>query len=560
MRLIPLFTALLLSVPTLTPAMPVEVTHPVANLLRRLEEKGAIHPGFWSTLPRAESEVAAALASAIDSAHGNGADLSPWDKRRVERYLEEFDPERRWRSTRLHFSDSLFKLRGTVEYFTGVYAQDSVPHAQAFAFGSLTPGVQGTYREHVYFSAQATIGSERNTHGRFIENYNPQRGMPYGTGRDGKPVPGIPQPVSTFDGFRTLIGFTDGRLSLDAGQDWNQWGPGHWQHATLSARPHFWAMDSLAADSLSGFEGTENTFWKARRGYRYPGENAPLPQIRLRIGGDRWEYVKIVAQRTGLSADSAVYLVAHRVQLRLGDWKFGASELLTIGTKGPDMLLMVPGIPLKFAEHSGGDKDNSAISADVEWTWTGHGRAYGELLVDDYSGPPFDFRGNKFAIVVGGAWQDPFDLPAELHVEYASVDPWTYGHHLRNTAMQHYGALLGSSLPPNSRALSASAEFPLPRNIDASVEWRFRQRDLKSRGSSIFNVYDIGPPPESTTKAFLERDVETRNAVEVAASWNWKRYAQLRVGAGGLWVENFRGNPGVPLATPTGFTEVTLHY
>jgi hypothetical protein len=561
MRLFPLLTALVLS-PILSTAMPVEVSHPVANFLRRLEEKGAIRPGFWSTLPRSESEVAAALASAVDSAHDLGAALSDWDRRRVERYLDVFDPERKRRSTRLRFEDSVFTLRANVEYFTGIYAQDSVPNAQAYAFGSLTPGVEGTYREHIYFSAQAMIGSERNQDGRFIENYNPQRGMPYGTGREGKPVPGIPQEASTFDGFRTLIGFSDGRLSLEAGQDWNQWGPGRWQHSTLSARPHFWSMDSLAPDTLSGFNGNGNTYWKSRRGYRYPGESAPLPQIRLRFGGDRWEYVKVVAQRTGLSADSSVYLVAHRVQLRLGAWKFGATEMLTIGTQSPDLVLMVPGIPLKFAEHSGGDKDNSSISGDVEWTWTGHGRIYGELFLDDYSGPPLSFRGNKFALVAGASWQDPFDLPAELHVEYAQVDPWTYGHHLPHTAMQHYGALLGSSLPPNARALWTSADFPLPYGIEGSAEWHFRQRDLKSRGSSIFNVYDAEPPAESTEKAFLEQDVETRNAIGFTATWQYRRHALLMIkaGAGGLWVENYRGNPGVSLATPTAFTELTVRY
>jgi hypothetical protein len=557
--LLPLL-ALCALLPVAASSAPVEVSHPVTGLLRRLEEKGVIRPGFWSTLPREESEVAGALSAALGQPHRKDALLSAWDRRRVERYLEEFDPERRWRNTRLRFADSVFTVRGHAEFFSGGYLRDSLPGAEGYTFGSFKPGVDGTYHEHLFFSAQAMIGMERNRNGRFIENYDPQRGMPYGTGREGKPIPGIPQPVSTFDGFRTLIGFSDGRLTLDAGQDWNQWGPGHWQHTTLGTRPHFWAADSLGPDSAAGFAGTGTNFWQARRGYRVPGEGPPLPQIRIRFGGDRWEYVKIVAKRTGLASDSSAYLIAHRGQLRLGAWKLGVMELLSIGNRSPDMLLLVPGIPLKFAEHSGGDLDNSAIAADLEWTWVGHGRAYGELFVDDYSGPPFDFRGNKFAVVLGGSLQDPLGLPAELHAEYASVDPWTYGHHLYNTAMQHHGALLGSSLPPNSRSIFASAEFPLPRSLEGSVEWRFQQRDLKSRGSSIFDVYNVGPPPEPTEKDFLERDVETRNALGLAATWQWRRHAILKGGAGGLWVQNWRGNTGVSLATPTLFGEVTLRY
>jgi hypothetical protein len=553
--LLPLLVCSLL-LPEAAAALPVEVSHPVTPFLRRLEEKGLIDPGFWSTLPRDRSEIAGALAKAA----GRGARLSAWDRRRLERYLDEFEPERRKRGTLLHYEDSVFTVHGSAEFFMGIYQRDSLPTWESYAFGSSAPSVEATYQENLYFVGTASIGMERNWHDTYWMNYDPARGLPYNTPRK------TPASSSTFDGFRTVIGFGDSRFALEAGQDWNQWGPGRWQHSTLGTRPHFWVSDSLASStangrdgSLTGYGGTDPAYYGGhRKGYRYPGEGPPMAQIRLRLRGNRWEYTKIVAERTGLESDSTGKLVAHRLQLRFGNWKFGGTEMLSVGTRPLNAVLLLPGIPLKMAEHGGGDRDNVAMSADVEYTIQGHGRVYGEFFFDDYSGPPLDYWGDKFAWVLGGSWQDPLGFPAELSLEYAHVDPWVYGHRIYNTALQHYGALVGSSLPPNSHAVFASAAFPLPAGAEGLVEWQFRQRDLKSPGSSIFD--DYARTPEEQTKQFLERDVETRNAVTASAEWSWKRHVRFNGGLGGMWVSNWKGKPGVSLATPTMFGDVTLRY
>jgi hypothetical protein len=541
-------------------AMPVEVNHPVSGFLRRLEEKGVIRGGFWSTLPRDSREVASVLLEA----EANKASLSAWDRGRLQRYLNEFDPPRRKAGTRLKYEDSLFTVIAAAEYYTGMSFRDSLPHGDGWAFGSFSPGVEGSYGRALYFGAKATVAQERNLHGRFYGyNYNPDRGMPYNVDRD---AGAVLQEASTFDGFRAVIGFGDGPLALEAGQDWNQWGPGHWQHATLGSRSYFWVNDSLApspADSKVDFAGNADTYFTNRRGYRYPGENAPMPQLRFRLGTGRFEYVKIVADRQGLSKDSSAWLVAHRVQLRLGNWKFGGTEMLSVGNRSLDPVVFIPGVPLKMAEHDGGDLDNSAMAGDVEWTIPGRGRVYAELLLDDFSGPPLDLWGNKFSYVVGGSLQDPFGLPSEWHLEYAHVDPWVYGHHLYNTAMQHYGSLLGSVLPPNSHAVFASATFPLPAGMEGTVEWRFRQRDLKSLGSSIFDDwFDLttNPEPKEKTKQFLMRDVETRHEATASVDWSWNRYVRLRGGLGGAWVSNFGGKPGASLFSPHASGEVWLRY
>src|SRR5690606_11309854 len=105
-----------------------------------------------------------------------------------------------------------------------------------------------------------------------------------------------------FGAFRMVVGAGTRHLRLELGQDWNQWGPGHWQQTTLGPRPWFWVADSLPASPEPGYEGSTRP-GIYRHGYRYTGEGPPLPQFRLRFGSDHWEYVKIVAQRTGLWKD-----------------------------------------------------------------------------------------------------------------------------------------------------------------------------------------------------------------------------------------------------------------
>lgn len=541
-------------------ATPIEVSHPVAGFLRRLEEKGLIPPGFWSTLPRDSREVAAVLSKASENAPKDPR-FTQWDRSRLQFYLDEFDMERRRAQTRLHFEDSAFHVVGTAEYFTGIYGRDSLPTANAYGFGSFTPGVEGSYRTSVYFAASGTVSMERNLHKRFHGQYNPAQGLPYNTSRSGFEG-GLAQNTSTFDGFRAVIGFGEPSFSLEAGQDWNEWGPGHWQHTTLSAHPWLWAQDSLgpsAPGSPVGYSGNATTYQSTRQGYRYPGEGPPLPQLRLKASGGSWEYTKVVAERVGLSKDSAAFLIAHRLQFRVGHWKVGGTEMLSVGTRRLDAVLFIPGIPLKFAEHSGGDRDNSALSADVEWIRPGTGSLYGEFFLDDFSGTPLDYWGNKFAWVVGVSLQDPLGLPSEWHLEYAHVDPWVYGHNLYNTAFQNYGSLLGSSLPPNSRAVFASASFPLASDLDGQVEGHFRQRDTQSPGSSIFDdPYHL--PAMPTTKDFLKRGVETRYELTVSAQWQWNRYVRIKAGGGGLVVNDWHGETGKNLASPSGFGELYLRY
>jgi hypothetical protein len=416
--------------------------------------------------------------------------------------------------------------------------------------------VEATFWNGAYIHSSGFIGMERSSLARFTETYRPEDGLPYNTSRLGKM--GIPQGVSTFDGFRVVLGYGKGPLRLEAGQDWNQWGPGHWQRATMGARGYFWVQDSLPASDTVGFPGTRFP-GRHRRGYSMPGESAPMPQLRLKFQGGRFTYVKVVAQRDGAVADQRATLVAHRLEWRAASFlTFGGTEIASIGGRVPEAVHWLPLVPLKIMEHQVRDKDNLALSADVEVRKTGWGRAYGELYLDDFSGPPFGFWGNKFAYTLGLEWIDPLRVPGALRMEFAHVDPWVFTHHLPGRQHQHAGALYGSVLPANARALWMEAAFPLRRDLEASVQWRMQQRDLRSRGSSLFDVYIQGEDDQE--KQFLEDTPETRHELALDATWHWRRHVAFRAGAGFMWVDDWKGEEGETLAAPNVLGELVLRY
>ena len=534
-------------------AVPLDLANPVYPFLRRLELEGRITPGRLTTLPIAKSEAASLLEEASRS-----SGLPAWERQRLDGFREEFGglESQDGRFHRLGFRDSSFHVTVGAEDFSGGYVADSLPKARTYGFGVLTAKAEGDYKEHLQFLTYANAGQERSLHERFTENYDPQRGMPYNTDRVGKT--GIPRTQGTFDAFRTVIGYEQPELRAEFGADWNQWGPGIWQHATLSRQPWFWVQDSLPPNDSAGFKGTPAP-GRYRDGYRRPGEAAPMTQARLSVRAGRFLYTKVIAQRTGLWNDSLAFLVAHRLEWRPFDRiGLGLSEMVATGDRPLDWTYIIPLVPLKYAEHELGDRDNSSLSADFEVLLPGHARVFGELFLDDWSGWDLDFWGDKYAFSLGGEIAG-FPIAGSLvQLEYARVEPWLFTHRDQGRQFQHFGALLGSSLPPDSHALRAAWEQALGADLDARLDYAFMQRNAVARGTSIFDWHETAL--DGTKKEFLGGTVETRNAISAGATWRWRRFVEFTGAAGWLWVEDWKSRPGESLSAPTLSGELTLRY
>ncbi|MEO7427173.1 MAG: capsule assembly Wzi family protein [Fibrobacteria bacterium] len=546
--------AALLAAVSIASAVPVDIANSVYGFLRRLELEGRITPGRLGTLPLPKSEVTALLREA-----GAREDAMPeWERKRLEDFREEFGL-RESRDGRYHplaYSDSSFRVAIHAESYNEGYIQDSLPRAMTHGFGSVSGTIEGSYKEKLQFLSNAGLGQERALHERFTENYDPARGLPYNTDRTGKA--GIPRSASSFDAFRTVVGYEEPGFRLEFGSDWNQWGPGVWQHAFLSQRPWFWTQDSLPPSDSARFLGTANP-GRYRRGYRYPGESAPMTQLRMAFRLGKFAYTKVAAQRTSLWNDTQAYVVAHRLEYR--PWPFlglGLQEMVATAGRPLDWTYIIPLVPLKFSEHELGDRDNSAVGMDAEVLLAGRGRIYGELLLDDFSGWDLDFWGAKYAYSLGAeAVGFPFSA-SRLQMEYAHVEPWVFTHGVPGDQMQHFGALLGSSLPANSHALRAAWEHALRFDLDVSLQYAFMQRDATSRGSSPFDVHVT--LSDGTQKDFLGGTVETRNGIRLGCDWRWRRFVEFRGSAGYLAVSDWKSEAGESLSSPTFSGELILRY
>jgi hypothetical protein len=547
-----LLLALCLGVPPAN-ASPLEIGHPVYGFLRRLELEGRIPPGRLNTLPLAKSEAAALLDSASRTTAMPG-----WERRRLDGYREEFGliASRDGRFRPLGFRDSVYRVEVGAQSYNAVFVSDSLPKARTYGYGTLTARAEGDFRGYLHFLTQANAGQERSLHERFVENYDPQRGLPYNTDRTGKA--GIPRKTATFDAFRAVVGYERPALRLEFGSDWNQWGPGLRQHALLSATPWFWVQDPLRANDSAGFAGGIRP-GGYRDGYRRPGEAAPMTQARLTARAGRFTYTKVIAQRTGLWNDSLAYLVAHRLEWRpFGRLGLALSEMVATGGRSLDWMYAIPLAPLKYAEHDLGDRDNTAISLDFDALLPYRSRVFGELFLDDWSGWDLDFWGDKFAFSLGGEIVDPIGSGSRLELEYARVEPWVSTHRKTGRQLIHYGALIGSSLPPDSHALWAAWEQALGAVLDARLDYAFMQRNAVERGTSPFDWHDDAV--DGRTKEFLGGTVETRHSLSAGASWRWRRFLEIRGAAGWLWVENWKSREGESLSAPTLSTELTLRY
>lgn len=544
--------ALVFAVSLAVSAVPVEPQHPVYAFLRRLELKGVVPPGFGGLQPWDSGEILAGLLAA----EGRRENLQPAERRELAVHLMEFDSGRRRAATRLHLGEQEWSAFAGADFLGAGYLRDSLPESDRFLTGTFNPWVEAAFWNGGYAASTASLGMERSHTERFTETYRLVDGLPYNTNREGKA--GIPQGVSTFDGFRVVVGYGRGPLRIDAGQDWNRFGPTHWQRGTLGTEGYFWVQDSLPSADTVGFPGTVSP-GRHRRGYRRPGESAPMPQLRVRFQGDRFAYVKVVAQRDGIIEGQLATLIAHRLEWRVLPFlTLGGTELASIAGRVPEAVHWLPLVPLKFMEHQVRDKDNLAMSFDIEARRSGWGRAYGEFYFDDFSGPPLDFWGNKFAWTVGLEWIDPLGLPGVFRSEFAHVDPWVFTHHLPGRQHQHAGALYGSVLPGNSHAFWAEASTPLPWDLEATLRYGFQQRDLRSRGSSPFDVYLQGV--DQRTKGFLADTPETRHRVDLEAAWVWRRHLRFEAGAGLLMVEDWKGRAGESLVTPLLQGELVLRY
>jgi|GEM_PF-1245862 len=366
-------------------------------------------------------------------------------------------------------------------------------------------GLKGQWSENLDYLTQVFIAQEWSSQDVYFENYNPRRGQPYNT----------PQKASndkssfnlnSFDGSTGAFTFkwSWGRLELT--RDWNQWGPGLWQHTALSDKGYIWVNQPLnQGSSLTDAHPSQIPEPAHRSGFSSMGQAAPLTQLRLVWFLPFARYVQWTGLRMGLDQNINSCVAAHRIEIGKGWIQAGFHEVVSYTRTVLDIQYLPPLLPYWISEHFGGDRDNVTLGFDLSIR-PGYGlRMWTELFLDDLVSPFSLFEnywGNKYASTLGLEWHPKW--PFYMQLEYSRVEPWLFTHHLPlgapNNQYQHFGSLLGSSLPSGSHRITYQMGWQGFSHVSPFLKTSYRAWGWQERGAQILDIHKPGDP---TTKIFL---------------------------------------------------------
>jgi len=190
------------------------------------------------------------------------------------------------------------------------------------------------------------------------------------------------------------------------------------------------------------------------------------------------------------------YLSAHRLEIVPYPGICIGWQEVYIYAEQLHMQLLNPIMPYQMTEDYLGDVGNNTMEGDIEIALIPNMKVYTALFLDDFHPKysPFRYPGFKWAILGGIMIAVPFGSnDANIVLEYARVEPWTYTHRGVNqdppmpTAYKHFNEPLGHWIGPNSDDLFIQMGWQFMKNMRADVSFnRIRHGEV---GGSIYYAY-----------------------------------------------------------------------
>lgn len=214
--------------------------------------------------------------------------------------------------------------------------------------------------------------------------------------------------------------------------------------------------------------------------------------------------------------DKSKYIYSHR--LDISSWKsrlqIGINEVIINGSttdqnlgdsnristertdqvRSWEWVYLIPFVPFKFVEHYAGDRDNAALSFDLNLHYPQKFRWYGEFFLDDMLNPWQIFSndwGNKWAATIGLQIFGSLLLrDITFTAEYSHVEPWVYTHFFGGSHnYAHFGQSLGSPLGPNSQAIVLSTIMQINKLNSFEIIFRNIAKNSSYRGGNITDIF-----------------------------------------------------------------------
>ena len=280
------------------------------------------------------------------------------------------------------------------------------------------------------------------------------------------------------------------------------------------------------------FFGNDNLHWgPGQHGALLISEN-PLPMYMIKLTAPYYpvKFQFVTAKLGSNIEDNPLppfdkgdkYLAAHRLELNL--WRklrIGVAESIIFARRFEPIYLNPVQIytTTEFVlPEAGGKNDNVLISGDIDLTLLKNLEIYGEVLIDDYR--PFSYSpknwGNKFALLFGGYWVDPFSIAdTNIRLEYAFVNQYAYTHSHAVNVYTHFNSVIGHQIGTDADNLWLNLKHYFTANLAMLLEYQ-----LERHGEGNVNKPHPQGAPDDDEWEFLSGVTESTHSICLGASYN----------------------------------------
>lgn len=515
----------------------VLLDHWAYSFIDRLETKGLFRSEDFSTRPYSRQAFAEIIQHVHHRTQHDPAVLSEVEWGLFERLKGEFHEELRELESGdtpravLAAKEGIQESRGTkrdsAAYRRLIEIQDKEkePHLYTWQTEELTVHFESTFRQQLRFESREAVdvgiptsitsvglGGRANLKGSMIifvdafsavlsdtdtltnTVFNPSLGLPV--------TEKALVDVAITDNATAYIAYRLPWFDLEFGRDQVEWGPGFRGNLMLSRNSNVY----------------------------------DLLKLTFRYGRAKLEYFHAF-----LNSDKSKYLAAHRLEIRpVRNLQLAVSESVVYGDRSVEPFYLNPFVPIIISERHVGNKDNNMLGFDGSlYLPRQRLKLYGEVLFDDFSFAKdiFESFGNKWGLLVGGYWVDPFGLAnTGLRLEAVRIQPFVYSHRTPVNTYSNYNNTLGHWLGPDADDWYVEIAHQPHRNLRWSVSWEQRRRGE--------NDINFGTRPENGHVKFLDGPAERNRAYGIAGEWQLHRDVFVSASYQYLQSKNLRRQDG----------------
>ena len=431
----------------------VHPSHEVYDFLKRMDGKRVLTDYRDAVKPITRREVAAYLI--IIDQHSN--QLTSVEKQQLEFFKQEFFvelkqlkyekelPEERWHLYPYRSTPGTFN----VDLVGGVSAQENPTktNTKIWSNGLMGYGYEGNFiGMYLYFRDNHETGTYVNVR----NDLTPLQGQVMSDPTNGGTDFDLYDAQMNFDVASFLV------LSIEKMP--NVWGPGYHGNIILSDRPPSYPQIKLRAKLGKDVDFTFIHSWLSSGiidsvdSYYVPG--LPPSQSYRPVYRDKF-----------MAAQMLEASVANGVNLAIGE-----SEIY--GSRGPELIYLIPVMFYFAAEHYNNDQDNKQVFGTVDINSVKNFNFYASLFIDEISTADIfntAQQRNQVGVTLGTRAYDLLFPNTDILIEYTRTNPWVYNHKYPDATYQSHQYDLGDWIGQNADDLYLEANYRPYRDLKVGL-------------------------------------------------------------------------------------------